>query len=154
AGWAWAYTRCLAAGACAGAAMGKSRFGNGGGRKTAHDAWRAAHQEAGPAPSFDDSAVQQEEEEASYEEEWMIANLRQGEVLLDLLGNLTRPAIVDRACLAWNGDTVVKLAAAIYNNPRWPDLSPGAAPDWSAWRVLADALEESGCTDQDLLFHL
>jgi len=84
----------------------------------------------------------------------MTANLRQGEVLLDLLGNLTRPATVDRACLAWNDGAVVKLAAAIYDGPGWPDLSVGADPDWSAWRILADAVEESGCTDQDLLFHL
>src|SRR5262249_33771597 len=83
----------------------------------------------------------------------MTANLRQGEVLLDLLGNLTRPATIDRACLAWNGG-VVKLAAAIYDKPGWPDLSVGADPDWSAWRILADAVEESGCTNQDLLFHL
>src|SRR5262249_6110572 len=80
----------LAGRACAGAAMGKSRFEHGGAKQTTHEAWMAAHREAGTAPSCDDSAGQPEEEAAG-DEAWMTANLRQGEVLLDLLGNLTRP---------------------------------------------------------------
>src|SRR5262249_40584874 len=130
-----------------------SRFEHGGAKQTTHEAWMAAHREAGTAPSCDDSAGQPEEEAAG-DEAWMTANLRQGEGLLDLLGKLTPPATLPRARLAWNDGAVVKLAAAIYDGPGWPDLSVGADPDWSVWRILADAVEESGCTNQDLLFHL
>jgi hypothetical protein len=48
-----------------------------------------------------------------------------------------------RSWLAWNNGTVPRLAEQIY-----ADL------DWAALPVLADALEESGCVDADLLGHL
>jgi len=54
-----------------------------------------------------------------------------------------RPApAVDPSWLAWNGGTVAKLAAAIYDGGRFADLP-----------VLADALEEAGCDSPDLLRH-
>ena len=45
------------------------------------------------------------------------------------------------ACLAWN-DTITKLAQAIYDECRFADLP-----------LLADALEETGCTNADILGH-
>jgi hypothetical protein len=45
--------------------------------------------------------------------------------------------------LSWNGGTVVKLARKIYDER-----------DWSGLGVLADALEEAGCADEDILHHL
>jgi len=47
------------------------------------------------------------------------------------------------AILSWQGGTVVKLARKAYEER-----------DWSGLGVLADALEESGCTDEDILHHL
>jgi hypothetical protein len=44
--------------------------------------------------------------------------------------------------LEWNELTVVKLAQRIYENRAF-DLLP----------ILADALEEAGCTDADILNH-
>ena len=63
----------------------------------------------------------------------------------DLLRDLCNPfhaGLVDAALLSWNGGTVPRLAGAIYEERRFGDLP-----------ILADALEEAGCTDHDLLRH-
>lgn len=60
----------------------------------------------------------------------------------DILGNPFRPAFVTSAWLAWNEGIVAKLAQAIYEERAFDRLP-----------VLADALEESGCTDKDILGH-
>jgi hypothetical protein len=44
--------------------------------------------------------------------------------------------------LGWNGGTVPRMARAIYEERRWEDLP-----------VLADALEEAGCGDTEILAH-
>jgi hypothetical protein len=68
----------------------------------------------------------------------------QSQVLRDVCGNPFRPmAGLDAAWLGWGGGTVVGLARAIYNERRW-----GETP------VLADALEEAGCSDQEIIGHL
>jgi hypothetical protein len=64
-------------------------------------------------------------------------------VLRDLFGNPFRPVVVDPSWLAWNDGCVPKVARAIYDERRFADLP-----------VLADALEEAGCTDAELLGHL
>jgi hypothetical protein len=48
----------------------------------------------------------------------------------------------DPAWLAWNCDTVAKLAAAIYDGRRFADLP-----------ILADALEDAGCSNTAILAH-
>jgi mannitol/fructose-specific phosphotransferase system IIA component (Ntr-type) len=53
------------------------------------------------------------------------------------------PPRLDPVCLVWNDALVTKLAAAIYEERRFVDLP-----------ILADALEEGGCTDGELLGHL
>lgn len=45
--------------------------------------------------------------------------------------------------LAWDGGTVRRIAEAVYRERRWGDLP-----------VLADALTDAGCEDEDLLRHL
>jgi hypothetical protein len=66
------------------------------------------------------------------------------DLLRDLVGNPFRPAPrVDRAWLAWNGGTVAKLAAVVYEGR-----------DFGRLPLLADALEDAGCGDADLLGHL
>jgi hypothetical protein len=64
------------------------------------------------------------------------------EVLRDLFGNPFRSPFLDPNCLNWNDRTVHKLAQAIYAEGRFADLP-----------ILADALEDAGCTDADVLNH-
>ncbi len=56
----------------------------------------------------------------------------------------------DPAWLAWNGGTVVKLAQAAYEDRTMPE----GTLDRTRLAVLADALEEAGCDQPDLLDHL
>lgn len=49
---------------------------------------------------------------------------------------------LDRSWLAWNDGTIRKLARLIYEERRFDDLP-----------MLADALEDAGCTDADILMH-
>jgi hypothetical protein len=63
--------------------------------------------------------------------------------LLDIFGNPFRPATTPSATvLAWHDGTVVKLAQAIYDERAFNHLP-----------ILADALEEAGCTNPDILGH-
>jgi hypothetical protein len=65
------------------------------------------------------------------------------DVLRDLFGPLPfRPVSLDPAWLSWQGGEVARLARSLYDEGRWQDLP-----------VLADALEDAGCTDPDLLGH-
>jgi hypothetical protein len=68
----------------------------------------------------------------------------QAALLRDLVGPLPfRPVAVNPAWLTWNDGTVARLAKGIYEGHRFADLP-----------ILADALEEAGCTDADILAHL
>ena len=53
-----------------------------------------------------------------------------------------QPPRLDASCLAWNSGTVSKLATAIYDERAF-----GRMP------ILADALEDAGCADADILGH-
>lgn len=81
----------------------------------------------------------------------------QAALLRDLMGNPWRPwqcrcdAEVGHYCewcevraswCLWNNCTVPRMAAAIYQERRWEDMP-----------ILADALEDSGATDPDILAH-
>ncbi len=59
-----------------------------------------------------------------------------------LVGNPFRPSPFDRTWLAWKGGTIPKLAQAIYDERAFDRLP-----------ILADALEEAGCTDAAILTH-
>jgi len=63
-------------------------------------------------------------------------------VVRDVFGNPFRPARVDPAWLAWEGGTVRKLAEGVYQDQGFDRLP-----------VLADALEEAGCADEQVLAH-
>src|SRR6516162_5823944 len=52
------------------------------------------------------------------------------------------PPPLDPTVLAWNGGTVPQLAQAIYHDRRFGDLP-----------ILADALDEAGCSDPSILSH-
>jgi hypothetical protein len=67
----------------------------------------------------------------------------QTQLLRDIFGPLPfRPVAVDPSWLSWNAGTVGELARVIYEERRFADLP-----------VLADALEEAGCTEEDILGH-
>jgi hypothetical protein len=68
---------------------------------------------------------------------------RQAQLVRCIFGNPFRPLPeIDLSWLAWNGGAARKLAASIQAERRFGDLP-----------VLADALEEAGCTSEDILRH-
>ncbi len=83
---------------------------------------------------------------ASYLDGWVYSTVtnrkKQTPLARDIFGNPFRPVVVDPAWLLRNGGLVRKLAQSAYDE-RALDRLP----------VLADALEEAGCTDADILSH-
>ncbi len=70
-------------------------------------------------------------------------NLAMCDELRCIFGNPFRPVSVPAAWLAWNEGTVRRLAEAIYAERAFQRLP-----------ILADALEEAGCDNADILAHL
>jgi hypothetical protein len=67
----------------------------------------------------------------------------QAQLIRCALGPLPfRPVTFDSVWRTWNGGAAVKLAQAIYDGQRFGDLP-----------ILADALEEAGCDNADVLAH-
>ena len=64
-------------------------------------------------------------------------------LLSEVFGNPFRPPSLPPHLLAWNDGTVPRLARAIYDERAFDRLP-----------ILADALEDAGCTNADLLSHL
>jgi hypothetical protein len=67
----------------------------------------------------------------------------QAALLRCVFGNPFHSVALDHSWLAWNDRTVVKLAQGIYEERAFHRLP-----------ILADALEDAGCTDPELLGHL
>ena len=65
--------------------------------------------------------------------------LFQVNLLRDIFGNPFRPATIDPA---WRTDTAVALAGQMYESR-----------DFGAMPILADALQDAGCTNDDILDH-
>jgi hypothetical protein len=82
--------------------------------------------------------VSAEEAEAERAEEIRL-HRRGVEILRDVIGP---QVVVEPYVLAWKGGTIPKLARAIHDERRWEDMV-----------ILADALEEAGCNDEELLNH-
>lgn len=104
-----------------------------------HPATRAAHcplyrETVGQAATYAVRARKQGERAAEC--------AAQATLLRDVFGNPFRPAAIDVRCRAWNGGIVVKLAQAIYDERAFDRLP-----------ILADALEDAGCTDVEILGH-
>jgi hypothetical protein len=91
--------------------------------------WCAA--QAGDRERDDDSNVISPNEQAA-----------QAALFRDIFGNPFRSAAVDPAWLAWQGGTVPAIARRVYDERAFHDLP-----------ILADALEDAGCADADLLAH-
>ena len=66
----------------------------------------------------------------------------QADLIREVFGNPFRMGQISQDVLARNDDTVGKLAQAIYNDRAFDRLP-----------ILADSLEESGCTNADILNH-
>jgi len=76
-------------------------------------------------------------------QEDLIAERRAQAVLLrDIFGNPFRPVEANPAWLSWNGRAIPRMAEAIYEERAFDRLP-----------ILADALEEAGCTDAAILEH-
>jgi hypothetical protein len=71
----------------------------------------------------------------------------QAQLLRDIVGNPFRPVIIDPA---WLTRTVVALAKKAYEKR----LSSSGELESERLAILADALEDAGCTDARLLEHL
>jgi hypothetical protein len=83
----------------------------------------------------------------------------QADMLRDIYGNPFRPPVVDRAWLAWQDRTAPQLGRATDEEwrPRATDEKwrpPEGTLDPARLALLADALEDAGCTDAELLGHL
>jgi hypothetical protein len=74
----------------------------------------------------------------------------QATLLRDIVGNPFRvlPAL-ERTWLLWNDRTVPKLAQAAYKERGMPSGNL----DSSRLAVMADALEDAGCHEEELLHH-
>jgi hypothetical protein len=63
-------------------------------------------------------------------------------LLRDIIGSPLRPVALDSPWLAWNDGAIRKVAQAIYDGRAFDHLP-----------LLADALEDGGCTDASILSH-
>jgi hypothetical protein len=96
----------------------------------------------GVAPPFEEGAVEPVK---------AAERCAQARLIRDLIGNPFRCApAVDATWLAWSGGTVVRIARAAYESRPLP----GGVLDAPRLALLADALEDAGCADAELLGHL
>jgi hypothetical protein len=71
-----------------------------------------------------------------------VAAAREQQLIRDVFGNPYRSVAIDSRWFAWQNGTIRRIAHAIYD-----DL------DFDRMPILADALEDAGCTDQGILNH-
>ena len=79
--------------------------------------------------------------------DWQAIKAEEGVIhahlLRDIIGRLPfRPVALDSAWLSWHDRLIVSMAQRIYDSRDFKDMP-----------VLADALEEAGCTNPDVLSH-
>jgi hypothetical protein len=74
---------------------------------------------------------------------WKAARAKQADLLREIFGNPLAPVRVEPAWLKWSRRTVPQMAERIYRKQSFTDLP-----------VLADALEDAGCTNSEILSHL
>jgi hypothetical protein len=71
-------------------------------------------------------------------------------LLRDVFANPFRPPSLSADLFAWQGGTIVQLAQAAYDERRMP----AATLDPARLAVLADALDDAGCADEEITSHL
>jgi hypothetical protein len=92
-------------------------------------------------------------EDAAYELHWKgkaEGELQCAQLVREIFGNPFLPPVIDPSRRSWNHATARRLAEACYEERH---LSEGTL-DNGRLAILADALEEAGCTDGELLSHL
>src|SRR5262245_38096778 len=67
---------------------------------------------------------------------------RQAELLREIAGNPFQAVGMPSGLLAWENGTIARMAQSIYETNRFGDLP-----------ILADALEDAGCSDAEILSH-
>jgi hypothetical protein len=98
---------------------------------------RAAHNDARPALAAAFAATGAEPE-------------REVGLLRDIFGTLPfRPVAVERGWLTWADGAILGLARAAYEER----MLPASTLEPARLAILADALEDAGCTDADILRH-
>jgi len=126
--------------------------------------WACSPEERGPvAPSAYDGAWGAVDSLTRYERLWRHdpdsyscipadAVLRRSALLLrDIFGNPFRPSPpLSAAILVWNDGTIRRLAEGIYEERQMP----GGTLDTARLAVLADALLDAGCDNEELIAHL
>jgi hypothetical protein len=82
---------------------------------------------------------------------WVEASSPHARLVRDIFGPLPfRPVSINQSWLAWNDSAVVRLAQAAYKERELPS----GHLDTTRLAILADALEEAGCSDAEVLTHL
>jgi hypothetical protein len=77
------------------------------------------------------------------EQKWSVEMQAQASLIRDLFGPVPfRPTRFDPCWLAWHDGLLVSMARQMYDSRDFTDML-----------ILADALEEAGCSDQDILGH-
>jgi len=75
---------------------------------------------------------------------------KQGVLLHDIFRNPFRPSLsLPHAVLAWNDGTIPRIAQAIYDERHLP----AGTLDPARLAILADALLDAGCDDEELIAH-
>jgi len=87
---------------------------------------------------------------STYGSEWRQLMSFAADLLRDLVGNPFRLLHLDPSILAWHDSIVPKLAQATYD----ARILPAGTFEPDLLGVLADALEDCGCTAADLVTHL
>ncbi len=105
-------------------------------------AWEVADRVAGGAAAECQAAWQRDHPWDEYGVGYGAEQFHQANLLRDIFGNPFRPVVADPRWTAWNDSLVLKLARAIYDDRAFDRLP-----------VLADALEDAGCADADILSH-
>jgi hypothetical protein len=103
-----------------------------GAAEMAQDVCHAAARAAADVPPF-------RTEQGDHSPEYATELAAQAELMRDIFGNPFREVAFDPA---WRTSDVLALANAMYANR-----------DFSAMPILADALQEAGCDDEDILGH-
>jgi hypothetical protein len=79
---------------------------------------------------------------AAYARTWQDERAVHCAFVRDIFGHHFHPVSMSSLWLTWNDGTVAKMAQTIYEERRFTDLP-----------ILADALEEAGCTEPSILDH-
>jgi hypothetical protein len=110
----------------------------------AEDPWAGAREAAEVAVTLALRKAIQSGQPCSAAEAGMVAAARVDvcRVLREVFGQPFRSVAINPDWLAWGDGTVPKLARRVYDDRRF-DLLP----------ILANALEEAGCTNEDVLTH-